>query len=97
MSKLTLTQSSPGQYALAGELTRFSVAKTSISTPWLEESSQEVTFDLNALTQVDTAGLAWLVSAVSRLKQQNKQLHLTHVPEQLTKLMTLSQVDNIFE
>lgn len=96
MSKLSLQQIKPQHFAIAGELTRYSVADKRLSEQ-LMQGQEQVEIDLSEVTRVDTAGLAWLIQASSQLQRQGRQLQLNHIPEQLHKLMQLGQVESIFE
>ncbi|WP_105265521.1 STAS domain-containing protein [Pseudoalteromonas sp. T1lg76] len=97
MSSLTLSQLSDDQFTLSGELTRYSVADKTLVQQLLASGSTKVALDLNDVSHVDTAGLAWLLDSLSQLHKQGKELRLQHIPEQLQKLMQLGQVDKIFE
>lgn len=94
MSKLSISQQNNDTIALSGELNRHSVP--SISLPQLGNEKQ-MTIDLKAVTQVDTAGLAWLINLLAQLQRNHITLKLVHLPEQLKKLMQLGHVENLFE
>jgi phospholipid transport system transporter-binding protein len=94
MSKLSLTALDDATYILSGELNRYSVANLQLPK---NSSKTTLTLDLNEITKVDTAGLAWLIYSLSQLQRNNISLKLVHLPEQLKKLMQLGHVENLFE
>ena len=78
---------------LTGELTRQTVMQISkkqikqlISQPFL-------IVDLNQVTRIDTAGLAWLFFLIEQANNANCQLSFSNVPTKLYKLIGLSGVD----
>ena len=78
---------------LVGELTRQTVMDISnkrisqmISLPTLE-------INLQQLTRIDTAGLAWLFYLLEQGSATGCSLFFIHVPTQLKKLISLSGVD----
>lgn len=78
---------------LAGELTRqtvMSIPKKSIKQIVDQPSS---VIDLQQVSQVDTAGLAWLFYLLEQASQIGCQLTFSSVPAKLNKLISLSGVD----
>ena len=61
----------------------------------LNRLSGKVTFDFSALTNVDSAGLAWLIEQVARARTMNLQIEIQHVPAQLLSLANVSAVTAI--
>ncbi len=84
-----------GTLAITGELTCHSVAhiKSKEYSIWLEHSAINV--DLNQVSKVDTAGLAWLFYLLEQASHNTCQLSFSNIPEKLTKLITLSGVDGL--
>lgn len=58
----------------------------------LNDCSGEVTFDFAALSNIDTAGLAWLLQQLSQAKQQGLTIALCNVPKQLLSLADVTAV-----
>lgn len=96
-NKVQLNALEQGQFSLSGELTRDSVADSALLSRLLQNTHPNVQLDLSAVTHVDTAGLAWLIHCLSELKKHNQQLKLHAIPQQLTKLMQLGQVSDLFK
>ncbi|WP_449358878.1 STAS domain-containing protein [Alishewanella longhuensis] len=46
----------------------------------LNTLSGKVTFDFSALTNVDSAGLAWLIQQLARARTMNLQIEISKVP-----------------
>lgn len=77
-----------------GELNRDTLMMYSPFT-LLNKLSGKVTFDFSALTNVDSAGLAWLIEQVARARTMNLQIEIQHVPAQLLSLAKVSAVTAI--
>ena len=70
-----------------------------ISQPIIEQSkeliSQQVSIiDLSAISQVDTAGLAFLLLLIEEANKTQSPLSFQHLPDDLIKLAELSAVDS---
>ena len=77
---------------VSGELTRHSINiknHTNISDYLVGND----VIDLSAVSKIDTAGLAWLLSIVEQHKSISGTLHFTHLSGELVKLAQLSGVD----
>ena len=61
----------------------------------LNTMSGKVTFDFAALTNVDSAGLAWLIQQLARARTINLQIEIKSVPAQLLSLAKVSAVTEI--
>lgn len=61
----------------------------------LNTLSGKVTFDFSDLTNVDSAGLAWLIQQLSRARTMNLQIEIQKVPAQLLSLAKVSAVTTI--
>ena len=77
-----------------GELNRDTLMMYSPFT-LLNKLSGKVTFDFSALTNVDSAGLAWLIEQVARARTMNLKIEIQHVPAQLLSLANVSAVTAI--
>jgi phospholipid transport system transporter-binding protein len=78
----------------SGELNRDTLMVYSPFT-MLNSLSGKVTFDFSALTNVDSAGLAWLIQQVARARTMKIDLEIIHVPAQLLSLAKVSAVTTI--
>ncbi len=54
---------------------------------------REITLNLSKITDIDTAGLAWLLFILEQANKSGCQLSFAHLPEDLLKLAKLSAVD----
>lgn len=77
---------------LIGELTRHTVMQ--ISKKKIKEliAQQSAIVDLQQVTRIDTAGLAWLFSLLEQANTTNCQLSFSNIPTKLNKLINLSGV-----
>lgn len=58
----------------------------------LNNVSGAVSFNLAALENIDTAGLAWLLQQLSRAQEKGVSVALCHVPKQLLSLADVTAV-----
>ncbi|WP_445768147.1 STAS domain-containing protein [Rheinheimera sp.] len=58
----------------------------------LNDCRGDVRFDLAALDNIDTAGLAWLLQQLAAAKQQGLTIALCNVPKQLLSLADVTAV-----
>ncbi len=61
----------------------------------LNTMSGKVAFDFSALSNVDSAGLAWLIQQIARARTMNLQLEIIKVPAQLLALAKVSSVTDL--
>ncbi|MBV2130170.1 STAS domain-containing protein [Arsukibacterium indicum] len=61
----------------------------------LNSLSGKVIFDFSALSNVDSAGLAWLIQQLGQARKQNLQLEFIEVPAQLLALAKVSGVTSL--
>lgn len=59
-------------------------------------TSDTLTIDLEAVTQLDSAGLAWLLNAVRDAREANVLLAWRHIPDKLLQLARLSSAESFF-
>ena len=97
MSELRINQSNPNQVAFEGEMTR-----ETVMSAWPEQATSiaslkgtKLAVDLAKVEQLDTAGLAYLLSIVKDCQQQDVTLTLQNTPSSLVNLAKLSDVDSI--
>ena len=78
---------------VAGELTRqtvMQIPKKSIKQIVTQQCS---VLDLQQVTRIDTAGLAWLFYLLEQASSNSCQLSFSNVPAKLNKLISLSGVE----
>ncbi len=91
---MTLTETRPGYWQLAGELT-FATA-TDAWQPLLDCLNQPtIQLDVSALTRVDSAGLATLVAWFAEAGRQQRTVQVVGASCQLSQLARVGGVDGI--
>ena len=92
VDKITLSMTE-NHSELTGELTRqtvMQISKKSIKQLVAKSSS---ILDLQQVTRIDTAGLAWLFYLLEQASSASCQLSFSNVPAKLNKLISLSGVE----
>jgi len=78
---------------IAGELTRQTVMQIPKTTIKQIVTQQCSVLDLQQVTRIDTAGLAWLFYLLEQARSNSCQLSFSNVPAKLNKLISLSGVE----
>lgn len=92
---MSLTINQNGQLlSFSGQLNRDTLMMYS-PLSLLNTLSGKVTFDFSDLTNVDSAGLAWLIQQLSRARTMNLQIEIQKVPAQLLSLAKVCAVTTI--
>ncbi|WP_159817597.1 STAS domain-containing protein [Colwellia sp. 20A7] len=78
---------------LVGELTRQTVMQISKKSIKQIITQQSSVIDLQQVTRIDTAGLAWLFYLLEQANSSRCQLSFSNIPEKLNKLISLSGVE----
>jgi len=78
---------------LAGELTRQTLMQISKKSIKQLVAQQSLILDLQQVTRIDTAGLAWLFYVLEQASAASCQLSFSNVPAKLNKLISLSGVE----
>lgn len=92
MKKITLSITE-NNVLFAGELTRQTVMTIPKKSMAHIVNQQRINLDLQQVTQVDTAGLAWLFYLLEQASKTSCQITFSSVPSKLDKLISLSGVD----
>ncbi len=92
MKKITLSITE-NNVLFAGELTRQTVMTIRKKSMAHIVNQQRINLDLQQVTQVDTAGLAWLFYLLEQASKTSCQITFSSVPSKLDKLISLSGVD----
>ncbi|WP_416306225.1 STAS domain-containing protein [Neptunicella sp. SCSIO 80796] len=96
MEKLNIVLNDNKQFDFRGALNSANLAQ-----PWQNRKAQwqqiesDLVFDLQGVTAIDTAGLAWLIQLVGECEQQKKSLKLINTPTSLLKLAKMSDVESL--
>lgn len=79
-----------------GKLTLGNVASLwASSKPLFDITPTPIKLDLKAVTQSDSAGVALLIAWVRYARQQDKEIHLMHLPEQMRAIIKVSGLSNL--
>ena len=81
------------QSLLVGELTRHTVMQISKKNIKQLVAQQSSILDLQQVTRIDTAGLAWLFHLVEQARCASCELSFSNIPAKLDKLISLSGVE----
>jgi len=87
---------SPGVYRLEAALTFASVASLHAGgLELIDSASDSLTFDLAAVSTVDSAGLALLIDWLAEAQSKSRALKYADVPTALLSLARLSDVEKL--
>ena len=92
VEKITLNISESNS-VLTGELTRQTVVQISKKSIKQLVVQQSLVLDLQQVTRIDTAGLAWLFYLLEQASAASCKLSFSNVPAKLNKLISLSGVE----
>ena len=95
-TKNTFVSVSPGLYRVEAALTFATVA--SLRTPGLAiiaSSAEDLTWDLQAVPAVDSAGLALLIDWLAEARSKSRALRYSQLPPALLSLARLSDVEQL--
>ena len=96
MSQTAIKQTADSQFAIEGELSKFTVPSiVQDANRLIQGSSQDLLIDLEAVTHTDSAGLALLLEWMSLAHQKALQIHFRNLPPQLLKIAEVSDLDDI--
>lgn len=99
MASVQISGVGSGQVTVAGELTRHTVPSLSGQADNIAKTGSNkgpIAVQLAQVTQVDTAGLAWLVALYRACQKQQLAVQIVEVPQGLIKLAKLSDVEWLF-
>jgi len=90
MSKLSLTEQSPGHYMVEGSLTFAGMDKHTVKSFKFIKGLDSICIDLAKVEAADSAGLALMIEWI-RLSRKNRiRISFTNIPEQLLAIAKLS-------
>jgi phospholipid transport system transporter-binding protein len=78
---------------LVGELTRHTVMHISKKNIKQIVAKQSSIVNLQQVTRIDTAGLAWLFYLLEQANKKGSKLSFSNVPAKMNKLISLSGVE----
>ena len=84
------------QFIIKGELNMQTVpALAESARALLAQAQGELTVDLSGVSRADSAGLALLIDLQRLARQQQFTIRFSHLPEQLSQIMRLSELPEI--
>jgi phospholipid transport system transporter-binding protein len=95
MSSYSTSVDAENKVTFDGDLTMYSIHKDW----WLSEGKHTlsalnkqspITFNLERLTRIDSAGLAWLINIVRDSQAKGFKVFFTHIPDDLANLAKIS-------
>ena len=93
MSKLTLTEQSPGHFTVEGSLTFASIDKHTPKSFGYLKGIDSICIDLAQVEATDSAGLALMVEWIRISRLSRVRLRFKNIPEQILALAKLSGLD----
>jgi phospholipid transport system transporter-binding protein len=94
MSKLTLTEQSPGYFTVKGKLTFASIDKQIVKSFNFLKGIDSICIDLAKVEASDSAGLALMIEWIRLSRMNRVRLRFKNIPEQLLALAKLSGFDD---
>jgi phospholipid transport system transporter-binding protein len=94
MSKLTVTELSPGNYSVEGCLTFNSIDKNSPRSFAFLKGIDSICIDLAKVEATDSAGLALMIEWIKLSKANKIKLSFKNIPQQILALAKLSGFDD---
>lgn len=101
MSTFTSSQPSDGitvvtfpEQVLGGPI---AVELSSLVRESLNNGSTLLVFDCGEVTVMNSSGLGMLVSALTSVRNSGTQLRLANLPEKVSSLLSMTQLDKVFE
>lgn len=95
MATATLTQQSPGHYAVQGELSFATVTGLLLQSRSLFAAEPVLDIDLLGVTHADSAGLSLLVEWIREARLRSCKLGYRSLPAQLAALAGISEVEGL--
>jgi phospholipid transport system transporter-binding protein len=93
MSKLTLTEQSPGHFTVEGNLTFASIDKQTLQSFKFLKGMDAICIDLAKVKTTDSAGLALMIEWIRLSRMGRVKLSFKNIPAQLLALAKLSGFD----
>jgi len=93
MSKLSLTEQSPGNFSVAGSLTFSAIDKNTLKSLKFLKGIDRICIDLAKVEATDSAGLALMIEWIKISRLNRVRLRFQNIPEQILALAKLSGFD----
>ena len=96
MSTSSIQETGDGQFAIKGELSKFTVPSVwRMANPLIQSATQNLVVDLQGVTRTDSAGLALLLEWMTLARSKGLQIHFLNLPTQLWDIAKLSDLEGI--
>ena len=96
MSETSIKETGDGQFAVEGELSKFTVPGImNRANNMFQGENSKLLIDLNGVTRTDSAGLALLLEWMTLARTKQLQIHFRNLPPQLLKIAEISDLDGI--
>ncbi len=97
MSENGFASRGEGVFAMSGRLTFQTVPRFQEQAGPLLQGMQPVTIDMQGVTLADSAGLALMIEWLQSARTARRQLVFTNLPEQMSDLIRVNGLTQVFE
>ncbi|HLE93928.1 MAG TPA: STAS domain-containing protein [Sulfuricaulis sp.] len=98
MTENGITARDDGVFAVSGQVTFQTVPQFSGQTEkWLQSGNHRVTIDMQAVTLVDSAGLALMIEWLQLARTANREIGFTNIPGQMRDLIRVNGLEQVFQ
>lgn len=96
MSSTSIKETGNGQFAVEGELSKFTVPSImKHAQAVIKGATQNLLIDLKDVTRTDSAGLALLLEWMTLASKKDLQIHFKNLPAQLWEIAKVSDLEDI--
>ena len=96
MSTTSIKETGDGQFAVEGELSKFTVPSVwRDANGMIQGATQNLLIDLKDVTLTDSAGLALLLEWMTLARKKELQIHFRNLPAQLWEIAKVSDLEGI--
>ena len=95
MTLSSLEMITEGQFKVQGEITFDTISPLLSQSGQIFNNYKQLTFDLSAVTQTDSAGLALLIEWLRIAEQKNIKVQFINLPKQLENIAKVCGLETI--
>jgi len=93
-----ITARDDGVFAVSGRVTFQTVPQfLGLTKRWLQSGNGRVTIDMQAVTLVDSAGLALMIEWLQLARTANREIGFTNIPGQMRDLIRVNGLEQVFQ
>jgi phospholipid transport system transporter-binding protein len=86
-----------GVYAMSGRVTFQTVPQfLAHANAWQQDPARTLTFDLQGVTLIDSAGLALLLEWLQQARAANRTVVFINIPDQVRDLIRVNGLERVF-